>query len=188
MDIKDGVTTSSKEQLRSLVRVWELDEITPKGGKDRSVTKKHPRGLKRKRPNFMRKEPPSWTRGWHRQNGANGGGKVHKDMRTHGSEGATEPGPSRGRFTPISWAWRSFNPKYVEAPPFIERAIRPRGLHKLEREEEGDHSREGSLYSKEATTSKGGRWGPAKTPPEEKEDTIGSITMINGAKASTLMG
>jgi hypothetical protein len=50
MDIKDGFTTSSKEQLRSLVRVYELDEITSNGGKDRSVTKEHPRGLKRKRP------------------------------------------------------------------------------------------------------------------------------------------
>jgi hypothetical protein len=59
MDIKEGVTTSSKEQLRSLVRVYKLDEITSKGGKDRSVTKEHPRGLKRKRPNFMQGEPPS---------------------------------------------------------------------------------------------------------------------------------
>jgi hypothetical protein len=33
MDIKDGFTTS-KEQLRSLVRVYELDEITSNGGKD----------------------------------------------------------------------------------------------------------------------------------------------------------
>jgi hypothetical protein len=40
MDIKDGFTTSSKEQLRSLVH--ELDEITSNGGKDRSVTKEHP--------------------------------------------------------------------------------------------------------------------------------------------------
>jgi hypothetical protein len=54
---KDGFTT------RSLVRVHELDEITSNGGKDRSATKEHPRGLKRKRPNFMRGEPPSWTRG-----------------------------------------------------------------------------------------------------------------------------
>jgi hypothetical protein len=61
MDIKDGFTTSSKEQLRSLVRVDELDEITSNGGKDRSVTKE-PRGLKRKRPDFVR-EPPSWARG-----------------------------------------------------------------------------------------------------------------------------
>jgi hypothetical protein len=37
MDIKDGFTTSSKEQLQSLVRVHELDEITSNGGKDRSV-------------------------------------------------------------------------------------------------------------------------------------------------------
>jgi hypothetical protein len=29
MDIKDRFTTSSKEQLWSLVRVHELDEITP---------------------------------------------------------------------------------------------------------------------------------------------------------------
>jgi hypothetical protein len=63
MDIKNGVTTNSKEQLRSPVRVREHDEITPKGGKDRSVTKEHPRGLKRKRPNFMQGDPPSWTRG-----------------------------------------------------------------------------------------------------------------------------
>jgi hypothetical protein len=48
----------------------------------------------------MRTEPPSWTRGRHRQNNASGGGKVHNLMRTHGSEGATEPnrakvGPGR---------------------------------------------------------------------------------------------
>jgi hypothetical protein len=48
MDIKDEFATSSKEHLRSLVRVHEPDEITSNGGKDRSVTKEHPRGLKRK--------------------------------------------------------------------------------------------------------------------------------------------
>jgi hypothetical protein len=63
MDIKDRFATSSTENLRSLVRVHELNEITFNGGKDRSATKEHPRGLKRKRPNFMRGEPPSWTRG-----------------------------------------------------------------------------------------------------------------------------
>jgi hypothetical protein len=63
MDIKDGFATSSKEHLRSLVRVHELDEITSNGGKDQSVTKEHPRGLKRKRPNFMHEVLPSWTRG-----------------------------------------------------------------------------------------------------------------------------
>jgi hypothetical protein len=63
MDIKVGFATSSKEQLRSLFRVHKLDEITSNIGEDRSVTKKHPRGLKRKRPDFMHGEPPSWTRG-----------------------------------------------------------------------------------------------------------------------------
>jgi hypothetical protein len=63
MDTKDRFTTSSKEHLRSLVRVHELDEITSNGGKDRSAMKKHPRGLKRKRPNYMHGEPPSWMQG-----------------------------------------------------------------------------------------------------------------------------
>jgi hypothetical protein len=49
MDIKDGFTTSLKDKLRSLVRVYGFDEITSNGGKDRIVTKEHPRGLKRKR-------------------------------------------------------------------------------------------------------------------------------------------
>jgi hypothetical protein len=63
MDIKDGFATSSKEHLQSLVHVHELDEITSNGVKDQSVTTEHPRGLKRKRPNFMQREPPSRTRG-----------------------------------------------------------------------------------------------------------------------------
>jgi hypothetical protein len=63
MDIKDEFKTSSREQLRSLVRVYKLDEITSNGGKDQSVMKEHPRGLKRKRLDFMQGEPPSWTRG-----------------------------------------------------------------------------------------------------------------------------
>jgi hypothetical protein len=42
MDIKDGFTTSSKEHLRSLVRVHELDETTSNGGKDQSVTRNTP--------------------------------------------------------------------------------------------------------------------------------------------------
>jgi hypothetical protein len=42
MDIKDGFTTSSKENLRSLVHVHELDEITSNGGEDRSATRNTP--------------------------------------------------------------------------------------------------------------------------------------------------
>jgi hypothetical protein len=63
MDIKDRFTTSSKEHLGSLVCVHELDEITSNVGKDRSAMKEHPRGLKRKRQDFMQREPPSWMRG-----------------------------------------------------------------------------------------------------------------------------
>jgi hypothetical protein len=63
MDIKDGVTTTSKEQFRSRVHVYELDEISLKGGKDRTVTKEHPQRLKRKKPDFMQGEPPSLMRG-----------------------------------------------------------------------------------------------------------------------------
>jgi hypothetical protein len=62
MDIMDEFT-STKEQLRSLVHVHELDETTSNGGNDRSVTKEHPRGLKCKRPDFLHGEPPSWMRG-----------------------------------------------------------------------------------------------------------------------------
>jgi hypothetical protein len=42
MDIKDGFVTSSKEHIRSLVHVHELDEITSNGGKDRSATRNTP--------------------------------------------------------------------------------------------------------------------------------------------------
>jgi hypothetical protein len=41
------------EKLRSLVRVYDLDEIASNGGEDQSVTKEHPRGLKSKRPDFI---------------------------------------------------------------------------------------------------------------------------------------
>jgi hypothetical protein len=79
----------------------------------------------------------------------------------------------------------------MEALPFVERErdIRLRG-HPQAREEgeERIHSRRGSLYLREATTSGGGRRGPATTPLEEKNDTVGSVTMINDAMPSTLMG
>jgi hypothetical protein len=42
MDIKDGFATSSKEHLRSHLRVHELDEFTSNGGKDQSATRNTP--------------------------------------------------------------------------------------------------------------------------------------------------
>jgi hypothetical protein len=192
MDIKDGVTTSSKEQLRSLVRVYKLDEITPNGCKYRSVTKEHPWGLKRKRPDFMQGEPPSWMRGWNRQNGASGGAKCINTWGPTGAKGrpnragmglgqsaqAGRPGPLRGSVRPpFSCTWRSFNPKLLEVPPFArERAIRMRG-HPQARENRREIIRE-----RDRSTRR-------KHPQvETKKDTVGSITMINGAMSSTLMG
>jgi hypothetical protein len=90
---------------------------------------------------------------------------------------------------PISWAWRWCNPKSVWAPPFTGESHSPRGLPQAREEgEERDHSRGGLHDSKEATTSGGGRRGPATTQLEEKEDTVGSVTMINDAMFSALMG
>jgi hypothetical protein len=125
----------------------------------------------------MRENPLSWMRGWHRQNGAIEGGNVQNVKRAHMREGATEPGhpflePEEDA-TPKPWRW----------------TIHPTGRPQAREEgEERDHSRGGSLYSKEATTSGGWRRGLATTLPEENEDTVSSVTMINGAMPSTLMG
>jgi hypothetical protein len=65
----------------------------------------------------------------------------------------------------------------LEAPPFArQRAIHPRG-HPQARERRREIVRE-----KDRSTRR-------KHPQvEEKEDTVVSITMINGAMSSTLMG
>jgi hypothetical protein len=64
----------------------------------------------------------------------------------------------------------------VEAPPYIrQRAIRPRG-HPQARE------RREIIREKDHSTRK-------KHPQvEKKEDTVGSVTMINGAMSITLVG
>jgi hypothetical protein len=48
MDKRDGVTTSSKEQMRSFVRVRVQGKITSKGGKDQGAMTDLPPGLRRK--------------------------------------------------------------------------------------------------------------------------------------------
>jgi hypothetical protein len=57
MDKRDGVTTSSKEQMRSFVRVRVEGEITSKGGKDQGGTTDHPRGLRCKVRTSYEKTP-----------------------------------------------------------------------------------------------------------------------------------
>jgi hypothetical protein len=65
----------------------------------------------------------------------------------------------------------------VEAPPFAGREpFAQEAVHKLEREKRRDIVRK-----KDRSTRR-------KHPQVEKEDTVGSITMINGAMPSTLMG
>jgi hypothetical protein len=57
MDKRDGVTTSSKGQMRSSIHVRVQGEITSKGGKDQGGTTDHPRGLRRKVRNSCEKTP-----------------------------------------------------------------------------------------------------------------------------------
>jgi hypothetical protein len=96
---------------------------------------------------------------------------------------AGRPGPVLGSvWRPFSCTRRIFNPKSLEAPPFVEeRAIRterpfaPRG-HLQAREREGRSPEED-------------RPSRRKHPQvEKKEDIIWRVTMINGAMSSTLMG
>jgi hypothetical protein len=57
MDKRDGVTTSSKEQMRISIHVQMQGEITSKGGKDQGGTTDHPRGLRRKVQTSYEKTP-----------------------------------------------------------------------------------------------------------------------------------
>jgi hypothetical protein len=57
MDERDRVTTSSKEQMRSFIRVRVQGEITSKGGKDQGAMTDHPRGLRRKVRTSCEKTP-----------------------------------------------------------------------------------------------------------------------------------
>jgi hypothetical protein len=57
MDKRDGVTTCSKEKMRSSVRVRVQGKITSKGGKDQGATTDHPRGLRHKVRTSYEKTP-----------------------------------------------------------------------------------------------------------------------------------
>jgi hypothetical protein len=69
-----------------------------------------------------------------------------------------------------------FNPKFVGAPPFA----RQRAIH-TERHPQA-RERGGRSSENDSSTRR-------KHPQvEKKEDTVGSVTMINGAVSSTLIG
>jgi hypothetical protein len=82
-----------------------------------------------------------------------------------------QPTPGVGS-PPLPCTGRIFNPKALEAPPFSEGKIHlhQEAIHKLEKKE-GDQP-------------------PRRKHPqvEKKEDTVGRVTMINGAMSSTYMG
>jgi hypothetical protein len=78
---------------------------------------------------------------------------------------------------PFPCTRRIFNPKTLEAPPFGEwRAIRTRRPST-------------SLRERGGRSPEGDRPPRRKNPQvEKKEDTVGRVTMINGAMSSTLKG
>jgi hypothetical protein len=57
MDKRDKVTTSSKEQMRSSIRVRVQGEITSKGSKDQGGMTDHPRGQRCKVRTSYEKTP-----------------------------------------------------------------------------------------------------------------------------------
>jgi hypothetical protein len=81
-------------------------------------------------------------------------------------------------------------PPFAEGKPFGERELFAREAVHIwrEREEEGDHSRGGSLYSRKQPQVEEDVEALPRHPLEVKEDTIGRVTMIKGAMPSTLMG
>jgi hypothetical protein len=117
---------------------------------------------------------------------------VHKYMRTHGSEGAIELGRDGPRLVGLSRsAWPT--PRVGSDPPFLARGVpstlsswRRRHLQDREPFTLRDHpqarNRGGRSSEKDRSTRR-------KHPQvEKKKDTVGSITIINGAMATTLMG
>jgi hypothetical protein len=137
--------------------------------------------------NFMRGEPPSWTRGSHRQNHASGGGKVHNHLRTHGNEGATEPGRNGpgpvGRPSPLR---RSVRPPFLA--PEGSSTLKPWRRHHSEGREPFALGGHPQARGRRGRSPEGDRPPRRKHPQvEKKEDTVGKVTMINGAMSSTLM-
>jgi hypothetical protein len=103
---------------------------------------------------------------------------VHNQLRTHRSEGATEPG--RNGPGPVGLG------RPAQPTPGVSSAWRRR------------HSRGGEPFAPGGhpqARERGGRSPEGDRPPrrkhpqvEKKEDTVGRVTMINGAMSSILMG
>jgi hypothetical protein len=188
MDIKDGFATSSKEHLRSLVRVHELDEITPNCGQDRSATRNTP-------GDWSVKDRTSCKENLHlgRED------DIVKIMQVEGEEYIITWGPTGVKGRPNRaevGPGRPAGPAHFGGrfdPPFLAPegswTLKPwRHRHLTEREPfaPGGHPQ---------ARERGGRSLEGDQPPwrkhphvEKKEDTVGRKTMINGAMNSNLMG
>jgi hypothetical protein len=191
MDIKDRFTTSSKEQLRSLVLVHELDQITSNGGEDWSVTKEHPRGLKRKRLD-------SCTENLHigRED------DIIKMVQVKGAKCIITRGPTGAKGRPSRAGMGLGRSAQAGRPDPLRVSVRPPFLA-LEGSSTLSPWRHCHSQNREPFAPRGhpqdrerGRRSPEEDRPsrrkhpqvEKKEDTVGSVTMINGVMSSTLMG
>jgi hypothetical protein len=121
------------------------------------------------------------------------GAKCIITLRTHGSKGATELGRDGPRPAgPVRPAWPT--PGVGSAPPPFLAPEESSTLKSLRRR----HSQRGEPITPEGhpqARERGGRSLEEDRPSrrkhpqvEKKEDTVGSVTMINGAMSSTLMG
>jgi hypothetical protein len=142
MDTKDGFATSSKEHLRSLVRVHELDEITSNGGNDRSATRNTPGdwsvndwtscaenlylGREDDIVKIMQVEGAKCIITWGPTGTKRRPNRAELGLGRSAQVG--RPSPLRGSARPpFPCTRRIFNPKTLEAPPFDrKRAIRTR--------------------------------------------------------------
>jgi hypothetical protein len=111
---------------------------------------------------------------------------VHSHMRTHGSKGVTEPG--RGGPRPVGPAHSGgrFGPPFLAPEGFS--TLKPWRRRHLQGE---SHSHQEAIHKLErgGRSPEGDRLPRRKHPQvEKKEDTVGRVTMINGAMSSTLMG
>jgi hypothetical protein len=117
---------------------------------------------------------------------------VYNYMRTHGREGATEPGQDGpGPVGPSQPAWPTLGGRF--GPPFLA----PEGSSTLSSwrrhhsQDKEPFAPRGHLQARErgGRSSEEDRSSRRKHPQVEKrEDTVGSVTMINGAMSSTFMG
>jgi hypothetical protein len=117
---------------------------------------------------------------------------VHNYMRIHKSEGATESGRDGLRLVGPSWpAWPTPG---VGSPPPLLALDRFSTLHSWRRRHSQDRepfAPRGHPQARErgGRSSEKDRQTRRKHPQvEKKEDTVGSVTMINVAMSSTLMG